>query len=220
MKAYIFDLDGTLFESMDVWAKIDGAFFQKRGLTPPKGYAEATMAMHIDEAAAYTIKLMNLDENIENIKEEWLRIAKNAYENDVKMKPYAKEYLAKLSAKGYKLAIATSLPEELMVPALHKHGIYHIFHAICNAREVGTGKSKPDIFILAAKKLGVLPGDCLLFDDILPAVKSAKSIGMKVCAVYDKSSRRDWDEIQTIADFAITDFKQAWELILFPSNPE
>jgi len=213
MQAFIFDLDGTLFESMDVWTKVDKAFFQKRGLTLPKDYAEATLAMHMDEAAAYIIKRFGLNESVEDIKQEWLSIAQHAYENEVVLKPYAKEYLTKLSGGGYKLAVATSLPEELMTPALRKHGIYHIFHAICNAREVGCGKAKPDIFMLAAKKLGVLPGDCLLFDDILAAVKSAKGIGMNVCAVYDKSSQHHWDEMKTIADYSIKGFEEVWGLI-------
>ena len=216
MNAYIFDLDGTLFESMDVWAKVDKEFFQKRGLALPEEHARATIAMHIDEAADYIKKLFGLQESAEDIIQEWLSIAEAAYETDVRLKPHAKEYLQKLSAAGHKLAVATSLPEELLEPALHKHGIYHIFHAISTAREVGSGKAKPDIFVLAAKKLGVAPEDCLLFDDILQAVKSAKSIGMKVCAVYDKSSRHDWDEIKATADYAITCFKDAWDLILPP----
>ena len=206
MNAYIFDLDGTLFESMDVWATVDKLFFQKRGLTIPEGYAEATKAMHFDEAAEFTIKHFGLNESAEDIMQEWLNIAREAYENDVQLKPYAKEYLIKLASEGHKLAVATSLPEALMEPVMHKHGIYHIFHAICNASEVGTGKSKPDIFILASKKLRVPPECCLVFDDILAAVKSAKSINMQVCAVYDKSSAQDWDEIRATADYAITNF--------------
>ena len=209
MKAYIFDLDGTLFESMDVWGKVDAAFLEKRGIPHTDEYAQAILAMHFDEAAEYTIKRFGLDENPEDIKQEWLNLAIHAYEHDVELKLHVKDYLFSLSAQGHKLAVATSLPEEIMVPALHKHGIYHIFHAICTAREVGCGKAKPDIFLLAAKKLGVAPEDCLLFDDILAAVKSAKSIGMKVCGVYDKSSQQDWDEICAAADYVIHSFEAA-----------
>ena len=208
MNAYIFDLDGTLFQSMDVWGKVDKTFFGKRGLVLPKANANAMIAMHMDEAAEYVVSLFNLNESPEDIKQEWLAIAQEFYENDVKMKPHAKQYLEKLAAAGHKLAVATSLPEELMTPMLHKHGIWHIFHAICNASEVGTGKAKPDIFLLAAKRLGGRPQDCLVFDDILAAVKSAKSIGMKVCGVYDASSAHHWDEIRALADFTITDFKE------------
>jgi len=207
-KAYIFDLDGTLLESMDVWSKIDDAFFKKRNITRPDDYTQAILPMHIDETAVYTINRFGLNETPEAIKQEWLDMAIKAYSTEVNLKPHAKEYLESLNKKGHKLAIATSLPPEIMIPALHKHGIYHIFQAICTASEVGCGKTKPDIFLLAAKKLGTAPEDCLLFDDLLAAAKSAKSIGMKVCAVYDKTSAKDWKEIQQLADYAITSFQE------------
>ncbi|MCL2527187.1 MAG: HAD family phosphatase [Defluviitaleaceae bacterium] len=206
MKAYIFDLDGTLLESMDIWGKVNNGFFNKRGMSCPDNYYEAIAATYIDEAAIYTKNQFGLKESPEDIKKEWLTMAAQAYSNEVQLKPYAKDYLTRLSKEGKKLAVATSLPTELLEPALHNHEIYNIFHAICTAREVGCGKSKPDVFLLAAKKLGVAPEDCLLFDDILAAVKSAKSIGMKVCGVYDKSSAHDWEEIKQTADYTIIDF--------------
>jgi len=209
-KAYIFDLDGTLFESMDVWSKIDTAFFKKRRIPHPDGFTASILAMNFDEAANYTKTLLGLNESTDEIKQEWLDMAIHAYSHEVDMKPYAKEYLLSLKAKGHALAVATSLPVELMTPALHKHEIYHIFDVICTASEVGCGKSKPDIFVLTAKKLGLPPQDCLHFDDILAAVKSATSIGMEVCAVYDKTSANDWDEIKNIADHSIMGFKDIY----------
>jgi len=208
MQAYIFDLDGTLFDSMGVWRKIDDNFFGKRGLVCPEDYASAILPMPFDESSRYTIERFGLSETPEEVQQEWLDLAIHAYTTEVDFKPGAKDYLGSLLAKGVKLAVATSLPKEIMIPTLHKHGIYHIFHAICTAQDVGCGKNKPDVFILAAKELGVTPEDCLLYDDILPAVRSAKSIGMKVCAVYDETSADNWDEIQKIADCTIMDFKE------------
>jgi len=210
MKAYIFDLDGTLFESMDVWQKVDVAFFKKRNINRPDDYVKAVLVMDFDTAATYTKATFNLPETPTQIKQEWLTLAADAYANDVQLKPYAKEYLLHLKSQGHKLAVATSLPEELMQPTLHKHEIYHIFDAICTATEVGCGKNKPDVFLLAAKKLNVSPKDCLLYDDILAAVVSAKSIGMKVCGVYDKHSRHNWEEIKQQADQTIHCFSEIY----------
>ena len=207
MKAYIFDLDGTIFESMDVWNQVDTAFFEKRNLSHPQDYTDAILAMHFEEAAAYTISRFNLDETVEDVVKEWLSLAAEAY-NHVQLKPYAKEYITSLAAKGHKLAVATSLSTELLEPTLRKHGLYDMFHVICTAKDVGCGKAKPDIFLLTAKKLGVEPEECLLFDDILAAIKSAKSIGMKVCAVYEKTSQGDWDAMKALADYAIVDFSE------------
>jgi len=207
MKSYIFDLDGTLFDSMSVWLDIDVAFLAKRGIVAPKDYADNISAMAFSEAAAYTIERFNLPDSAESLMQEWHEMAAFAYGNTVQMKPYAKEYLAELRKRSAKLAIATSAVPELYEPALRKHEIYDWFDVICDANEIGYGKSRPDIFLLAAKKLGVLPEDCVVFEDISAAVKAAKSIGMTVYGVYDKSS--DWEQIKQVADGVILDFRDA-----------
>ena len=209
MKAYIFDLDGTLLDSMGVWLSIDIEFLKKRGLIVPDDYAAKVSSMNFPEAAAYTIKRFELPDSVECLIHEWSNMAVFAYGNTIQMKPYAKEYLSALREHGAKLAIATSSTPELYEPALVNHGIYDWFNVICNAEEVDCGKSHPDIFLLAAKKLNVSPSDCVVYEDILTAVKSAKSIGMTVCAVYDTSSENDWEEIKQLADYAIFDFKDA-----------
>jgi beta-phosphoglucomutase-like phosphatase (HAD superfamily) len=208
-KAYIFDLDGTLLDSMGVWEQIDIDFLAKRGIAVPPNYMEDISSMAYHEAAAYTIKRFALTDSIEGLKREWNDMAAYAYGHTVRMKPYAKEYLMALHERGAKLAVATSLFPELCEPVLRNNGIDNLFHAICNTDEAGHGKSRPDVFLLAAKKIGVTPGGCLVFEDILAAVKSAKNAGMGVCAVYDKRSENDWEEIKATADYAIVDFRNA-----------
>ena len=213
MKGCIFDLDGTLLDSMDVWGKIDVDFLQIRGIVVPSDYMNSISSMSAAECAVYTIKRFNLSDSVDGLMREWNDMAAYAYGHTVRMKPYAKEYLSALRERGVKLAVATSLAAELYEPALRGQGIYDWFHAICNSDEVGCGKSQPDIFLLAAQKLGVAPGDCLVFEDILPAIKSAKNAGMKVCGVYDKAAAGDWEQIKTTADYAITDWKTAFDLL-------
>ncbi|MCL2457110.1 MAG: HAD family phosphatase, partial [Defluviitaleaceae bacterium] len=188
-KAYIFDLDGTLLDSMSVWTDIDKNFLKNRKIPVPKDFSKNILGMNFSEAAAYVIERFNLRDTVEELIHEWKNMAEFAYENTVQMKPYAKEFLADLRASGAKLAVATSLARELYEPALKKQGIYDWFDAICDSDEAGCGKSRPDIFLLTAKKLGVNPEDCVVFEDILAAVESAKSIGMKVFGVFDKTSQ-------------------------------
>jgi beta-phosphoglucomutase-like phosphatase (HAD superfamily) len=209
MKAFIFDLDGTLLDSMDVWGKIDVDFLQKRGIAVPSDYMDAISSMSFTECAVYTIERFNLPDSVDSLMREWTDMAAYAYGHTVLMKPYAKEYLSTLRERGAKLGIATSLSAELYEPALCGHGIYDWFNVICNSDDAGYGKSRPDVFLLAAKKLGVLPGDCVVFEDILAAVKTAKNAGMKVCGVYDKAAVNDWEQIKETADFAITDWRNA-----------
>jgi len=208
-KAYIFDLDGTLLDSMGVWAQIDVDFLAKRGIAFPSDYMNAISSMSFRETAAYTIKRFALPDSIDGLMREWNDMAAYVYGNTVQMKPYAKEYLMTLRKRGVKLAVATSLSAELCDPVLHNNGINDFFDVICRTDETGYGKSRPDVFLLAAQKIGVLPGDCLVFEDILAAVKSAKSACMSVCAVYDKTSANDWEEMKAMADYAIDDFRFA-----------
>ena len=212
MKAYIFDLDGTLFDSMDVWHQVDIDFLKKRGIALPSDYMNAISSMNFSEIAVYTIRRFALADSVDSLKQEWIDMAAYAYGHTVQLKPNAKKYIAAVKGRGAKLAIATTLSAELHRLALRNHGILDLFDAICTTDEAGRGKSCPDVFLLAAEKLATPPRDCIVFEDILDAVKSAKSIGMTVCGVFDKTSEADWEQIRETADYAIFDFQYAPEL--------
>lgn len=209
MNAYIFDLDGTLFDSMNIWEKIDIAFLKKRGIELPDDYIESVFSLSFDEAAKYTIDRFGLPDSVDELLKEWNDMAIWAYGNTVKLKPYAFEYINFLKKRSKKLAIATSLPSELYIPALQNNRIMEVFDTICSTDEVGHGKSKPDVFLHTANRLNIEPERCILFEDMLEAIKSAKNIGMTVYGVYDESSKNDWNQIQKIADDVIYSFKDA-----------
>ena len=209
MKAYIFDLDGTLLDSMGVWADVDIAFLKKRGIDVPEDYADEITSMGFKEVALYTIDRFKLSDSVDDLLKEWVDLAKDAYSNTVMMKPNSKEYLKKLRESGAKLAIATSSMPVLYEIALRKHDIYDWFDIICNSGEIGSGKSQPDIFMYISDKLNIPPQDCVVFEDILIAIKSAKSIGMTVYGVFDEASKSDWEEIKNTADGVVYDFKYA-----------
>lgn len=209
MKACIFDLDGTLLDSMRLWEQIDRDFLTKRGLEVPPDYVEAVTSLSFPEAAAYTIRRFCLPDSAESLMREWNDMAVYAYGHTISMKPYAKDYLARLKEHGMKLGIATSLSKELYRPALEQHGITQLFDVICSTDEVSRSKAHPDVFLLAAEKLGASPGNCVLFEDILIAVQSGKTAGMTVYAVYDEASKDNWDAIKQIADGTLYDFSAA-----------
>jgi len=209
MKAYIFDMDGTLIDSTGMWAQIDVDFLAKRGLDVPPDYPVEISSRSFQEGALYTIERFGLSETPEELQQEWREMAEYAYGNTIEMKPHAREYLMALRERGAKLGIATSMMSGLYELVLKRHGIYDLFDAVSCVDEVGHGKSRPDIYHLAAKKLGTAPSDCIVFEDILTAIITAKSAGMTVCGVYDEASRGDWDEIKRIADSAIYDFSEA-----------
>jgi len=208
-QAAIFDLDGTLLNSMDVWEKIDARFLSKRGLPVPPNYVTEICARSFEEAAQYTIELFGLSESVDAIIEEWNRMAAYEYKNNVGLTPNTLEYLTKLKEAHVKLAVATGLPEGLYKPCLLHNGIYEMFDALCSTDQVERGKEYPDIFLLAANALIITPQKCVVFEDVLPAVKSAKQAGMIVYGVYDKYSAHHQSEISTLADGYLLDFRTA-----------
>lgn len=208
-EAAIFDLDGTLLDSMDVWEYIDIQFLQKRNIPVPDGYVTEICARSFEEAAQYTIDLFGLPESVDSIIDEWNDMALYEYAHHVKLLSYALNYLTQLKAQGIKLAVATGLPEKLYIPCLKNNSILELFDALCSTDEVHRGKEYPDIYEYAAQKLGVAPERCIVFDDVLPAIRSAKQAKMLAGGVYDKYSADQRREIEKIADIYLLNFKLA-----------
>lgn len=207
-KAAIFDLDGTLLDSMWVWKKIDIDFLAKRNLAVPDKYVEGICSMSFRETAEYTIDFFGLKEKAEDIMAEWNQMAIDAYSHHVPLKPNVKEYLYILKEQGIKLGTATALPKELYEPVLKNNKVYDLFDAFTSADEVSRGKESPDIYLLAAKKLKVRPCDCIVFEDILPGIKSIVSAGMQAYGVYDKYSEQDQEQIRKLSNGYIFDFAE------------
>lgn len=136
-------------------------------------------------------------------------LGREEYSNHVGLLPYALDYLLCLKEHGIKLAVATGLPEKLYIPCLKNNSILELFGALCSTDEVQRGKEYSDVFELAARKLGVAPEHCIVFDDVLPAIKSAKAARMLAGGIYDKYSADQRTEIERIADIYLLDFRQA-----------
>ncbi len=207
-KAVIFDLDGTIIDSAYVWKKVDIDFFKKLNMPVPKDYTKKISALSFEQAAVFTKDEYGLAQSIEQIKNEWFDMAAFEYANNVKLKKGVYNYIIKLKKSGVKIALATASPPTLYIPALKNNKIYDYFDAFTCCDEVKKSKAFGDIYIICAKKLGVKTNQCIVFEDVLKAVKSAKSAGMDVCAVYDKQSEADKAEIMRIADNYIYSFDE------------
>ena len=208
IKAAIFDMDGTLIDSMWVWDSIDSVYLEKRGFSVPLNLRSDIIHLSFEETALYFKNKFNLTDSIEEIQDEWNSLAYIEYANNVKLKPYAKEYLVSLKNQGIKLSIATSNCMMLLETVLKKYNIYELFDCITTTDEVARGKDFPDVYLLSAKKLQVRPEQCIVFEDILPAVLGAKSAGMKVVGVHDSYSEYQMDDIIEKADVYIHGYNE------------
>lgn len=207
-KGAIFDLDGTLLDSMWVWKQIDVDFLGKRGLDVPRDYLEKITPMHFLQAAEYTIKRFSLPDTTDEIIAEWSDMALDAYRNTIGLKPHAKEYLLYLKEKDVKLSVATASNEQIYTPALKRNGIYDLFDAFTSSYEAARGKGFPDVYELAAEKIGLDAEDCVVFEDIYAGIKGAKAGGFFAVGVEDVFASHERDKIIAEADLYIKDFSE------------
>lgn len=207
IKAAIFDLDGTLVDSMWIWEKIDINYLKKRNIELPEDLRQCIEHLSFLETAKYFKDRFNLPENVEVIAAEWNHMALEEYSNTVKLKKGAKEFLTLLKTKGLKIALATSNSAPLLEAALKANGIFELFDIICRTDEVNRGKNFPDVYLLASERLGVSPDNCIVFEDLVPAVMGAKSAGMKVVAVHDLYSECQREKLEELADHYILNYE-------------
>lgn len=207
----IFDLDGTILDSMGVWRQIDVEFLGRRGISVPPDYLEAITPLGFDRAAEYTIRRFSLPESREEIVREWYLMAENAYRYQVELKEGAGEWLNRLKSLNIPLAVATSSDEALFVPALKRTGIYDCFDAFVTVKEVARGKGFPDIYEKAAGRIGCVPEQCVVFEDILQGIRGAKMGGFCAVAVYDEDSTHEEQAMRDAADYYIYSFRQLLE---------
>lgn len=208
IEAVIFDMDGTLVDSMWVWGAIDIEYLGRFGIEKPEHLQADIGGMSFGETAAYFKETFHIPDSIEQIKDDWNRMAWDKYLHEVPLKCGAGEFLETCQAKGIKLGIATSNSRQLVENVISAHGLHVHFDSIMTACEVEKGKPAPDIYLAVAKELDVEPERCLVFEDIVPGIMAGKSAGMKVCAVYDEYSViQDWEKSK-LADYYIHDYTE------------
>lgn len=206
-KGHIFDLDGTLTRSNHVWSKIDEEFLGKRGIKVPDDYFKQVSAMNFEQAAVYTNDRFSLGENIQDIMKEWFDMAVYEYTNVIGLCGNAGEYVRRLKDQGRKIALATASTEELYRPVLKRNGILDCFDCFVSTEQVKRGKGFPDVYELAAEKLGLDAKACVVYEDIVEGIKGAKAGGFFAVACLNDHYSHDWDEMREIADEIVEDGK-------------
>lgn len=206
--ACIFDLDGTLVDSMWMWKDIDIEYLARFGLECPKDLQRAIEGMSFSETAAYFKKRFLLQASVEEIKQDWIGMSLEKYRCEVPLKPGAKEFLDYMRNSGLKAGIATSNGRDMVDAVLDSLGIRDYFQVVATACEVAAGKPAPDIYLHVAQGLGADPDKCLVFEDIPAGILSGKNAGMEVCAVEDVFSAHMRKEKIALADYYIRDYRE------------
>ena len=206
--AVIFDLDGSLVDSMWLWHAIDIEYLGKFGIAAPADLQTRIGGRSFSETAVFFKETFRIPDSLEEIKADWNKMAWDKYTYEVPLKEGAREFLELCTEKGMKLGIATSNSRELVENVIAVHKLHAHFDVIMTGCDVEKGKPAPDIYLAAAAALDVAPKRCLVFEDILHGIMAGQAAGMKVCAVYDKHSATQDEEKKKLADYYIYDFKE------------
>lgn len=200
----IFDIDGTILDSMTAWVDITNEFFVEHGISVSKTDVLSYQDMSFEESLVGIHRDFLPDMSVEDMFDEFRRRAEAAYSERIPAKDGVCDYITALHRNGVKLAVASSGFDTLIIPALKRLGIYDCFSAFAYSSEVGCSKSNPDIYLLAAKRLGVPPENCTVYEDILTGIRSAKSVGFKTVAVADATNAADTKRLIQSSDRYIT----------------
>ncbi|MGN1267729.1 MAG: HAD family hydrolase, partial [Dorea sp.] len=187
--AVIFDMDGTLVDSMWIWPDIDDVFLGKYHLQEPENFHEGMEGMSFSETAQYFLDLFpTLTLTKQEVMDEWKVMAHDRYVTQVPFKEGVREFIETMRSQGKKIGIATSNERTLVEDTLEALNATKLFDSVHTSCEAKKGKPAPDVYLLVADELNVLPERCLVFEDVPMGILAGKNAGMKVCAVEDDFS--------------------------------
>ena len=201
----IFDMDGTLIDSMGFWNRLADEFLARRGFPPlPPELQEESIALTMEGTANLFIRAYGLPETPEQICAEVNGLMEEHYRTDVPLKPGAAALLERMKAAGFQMCIASSTAPALLDICLCRLGVRDYFEFLLSCEEVGEGKNRPTVYLEAARRLGGGPENTVIFVDILVAAQTAKAAGFSLCVIYDVNSDAEQGQLKTLADCYIT----------------
>lgn len=208
MKSIIFDLDGTLIDSMPVWKNTGRNFLQSHGFTIPENLHSVVKSQTIGQTAEYFRRDLGVTHSSEEIINEIIQYVEEAYKNTIPLKPYVREFLDKELENGTKMCVLTASESSYIHPALERLDLMKYFQFILTCTETGCYKTEPEVFRIAMKKLGGNIENTIVFEDALYAVQGAKKGGFTVYAVADPITEADSNSIRSVADKYIKSYKE------------
>lgn len=209
----IFDLDGTLLDSMYIWDSIGEDYLASLGIQPHENLNETFKTMSLRQAAGYYQSEYNVTLSLDEIMDGVNRMIEHYYMHDVKAKDGVKELLEKLKDNGVKMCVATATDLYLAEAAMRRNGILDYFSKIFTCTEVGFGKDSPQIYTQALAHLNTPKQSTVVFEDALYAITTAKEAGFCVVGVYDRSETKHRVKIEERSDMYIQSFKEMRDLI-------
>lgn len=201
MKAAVFDMDGTLLDSMSMWEQAGSQFLESKGKEAFPGMWKEIKPLTMEQTAGYFIDRYGIHEPVQSVVQEMNDMIYNQYASTLNLKNGAEDVLEYFRSKGIPVLLATATDRPCVEACFNRLGITGYFTRILTCSELGAGKDKPDIYLEAAGIAGTFPRDTIVFEDSYHAADTAASAGFPVCAVYDESAIRDgtWGALKKVS---------------------
>lgn len=208
IKGIIFDMDGTLIDSMWLWKDVDITYLKKHGLELPSTLQKEIEGKSFSETAYYFKERFHITDEVETIKNDWNELAGELYKTKVLLKPFVLEFIAECQKNGIKLGVGTSNSKELLDVIIQRFDLTAYFQSIRTSCEVEKGKPDPAIFLKVCEDLGLEPQECIVFEDVPNGILAANNAGMYSIAVHDDFSKHMETEKRELADYYIDSFEE------------
>lgn len=205
MKVAIFDMDGTLIDSMHYWHTVALEFLRERGFEPTQEICDKSYLMSVRDAPKLFRQYYDIAETDDEYNERVNQIMFRHYDRDVTLKPYADEYLKHLRSRGIICVLATATWRPITMPLIERLGIRGYFtcdgcdYMVCRD-EMGMSKASDEYYPTLLNKFGFDASDCVMFEDALYSMRTAKRAGLKVCAIEEETAAANINEIKRLAD--------------------
>ena len=206
LQGVIFDMDGTLLDTMYYWEHVGEDFLRKIGKTPEPGLGQAMLSMTLTEGATYLREHYSLDMTVEEVMAGTRAVCDDFYRETADFKPGAREFMSRLKEDGIPMVLATATDRDQVELVMKRLGVLDSFAGILTSGEVGNTKAQPDIYLQAAALMGVAPEHTWVFEDAIHAAATAKRAGFRLVGIYDDTSAAVEAELRGLADYYIYDF--------------
>lgn len=217
-KFAIFDMDGTLINSMDYWCNLGREYLYKYGITENiEDILEEVGTKTMSQGSKLFADNFDGLPGVPEIISELRTMIVDHYKKDVVTKPGVIEYLEALHNQGVRMCLASATDVNLVVLVMKRLGIDKYFEFMLSCEEIGKGKDEPDIYLEAARRLGCKPEEAAVYEDVFYSANTAKKAGFYTIAVADVNATKEWDSLTAIADEIIIDWKKSLDSL---ENPD
>lgn len=212
LQSAIFDIDGTLLDSMGAWDELSPNLLRTLGVEPRPDFYEQVKVLTIRDSAAYCKETYGLSQSVDELVDMTNAMMEDFYFHHARPKPGVLKFLSLLKMEGVWMYAATNTDRQLVEPALKRTGLLPYFRGILTCGEVGVGKNEsPEIYERALRRLRSNKKDTVVFEDALHAIRTAKAAGFRVAGIYDPSFEADQEEIRRLSDYYIRSYEEMFD---------